>query len=98
MSLTAPESSSSVRKVSSSSPRVSRSTALAAFGKAESKKRHTHLNIVSSGVLGGRGIASQKYFWHSSWQLGEREAEADLRSGRYKDFDSVEDLLSYLRA
>lgn len=98
MSITAPESFSRVRKVSSSYPRVSRSTVLAAFVKAETRKRHTHLNIVSSGTLGGSGLASQKYFWHPAWQLGEREAEADLRSGRYKDFDSVEDLLSYLRA
>jgi len=39
---------------------------------------------------------SQAYFWTERWQAGEREAQADLESGRYQDFDSIEDLLADL--
>ena len=40
----------------------------------------------------------QSYFWMERWQAGEREAEADLESGRYQDFDSIEDMLADLEA
>jgi len=36
---------------------------------------------------------SQAYFWAEDWQKGEAEAEADIKAGRIKTFDSVEDLL-----
>jgi len=39
---------------------------------------------------------SQLYFWTNRWQEGEREADEDLRAGRYKDFDDIESLLSEL--
>ena len=39
---------------------------------------------------------SQAYFWTEAWQRGEREAEADIRSGRVKRFRSVEDLMKDL--
>jgi AbrB family looped-hinge helix DNA binding protein len=39
---------------------------------------------------------SQAYFWTESWQKGEREAENDIRSGRVKQFDSVEALFDDL--
>jgi AbrB family looped-hinge helix DNA binding protein len=39
---------------------------------------------------------SQAYFWTERWQEGEREAEEDLRAGRYKDFDDIESLLDEL--
>jgi AbrB family looped-hinge helix DNA binding protein len=39
---------------------------------------------------------SQAYFWTERWQEGEREAEQDLRAGRYKDFDDIESLLDEL--
>ena len=39
---------------------------------------------------------SQAYFWTERWQEGEREAEEDLRIGRYKDFDDIESLLDEL--
>jgi len=40
----------------------------------------------------------QSYFWTERWQAGEGEAEADLKSGRYQDFDSIEDVLADLEA
>lgn len=40
----------------------------------------------------------QSYFWTERWQAGEEEAEADLKSGRYQDFDSIEDMLADLEA
>ena len=41
---------------------------------------------------------SQAYFWTERWQDGEREADEDLRAGRYKDFDDIESLLEELES
>jgi len=40
----------------------------------------------------------QAYWWMEEWQKGEREAEADLRAGRMKAFDTVEDFIKDLRS
>ena len=39
---------------------------------------------------------SQAYFWTKRWQDGEKEAEEDLRAGRTKSFENIEDALAYL--
>ncbi|MCL4500053.1 MAG: AbrB/MazE/SpoVT family DNA-binding domain-containing protein [Chloroflexi bacterium] len=39
---------------------------------------------------------SQAWFWTKEWQEAEKTAEEDIRSGRVKEFASVEDLISYL--
>ena len=39
---------------------------------------------------------SQAYFWTKMWQEGEREADADIKAGRVKTFDSVEELIKDL--
>ena len=39
---------------------------------------------------------SQAYFWAEDWRKGEAEAEADIKAGRTKTFDSVEELLEDL--
>ena len=39
---------------------------------------------------------SQAYFWTKKWQEGEREADEDIKAGRVKTFDSVEELISDL--
>lgn len=39
---------------------------------------------------------SQAYFWTKAWQEAEQEAENDIRSGRGKTFDSVEELIKDL--
>ncbi len=36
---------------------------------------------------------SQAYFWTRRWQEGEKEADEDIRAGRVKTFDSVEELI-----
>jgi antitoxin PrlF len=41
---------------------------------------------------------SQRYFWTDRWQDGEREADENLRDGRYKDFDDIESLLEEMEA
>ena len=35
-------------------------------------------------------------FWTRKWQEGEREADEDIKAGRVKAFDSVEELISDL--
>lgn len=39
---------------------------------------------------------NQAYFWTKRWQEGEREAEEDIKAGRVKTFESVEDLIKDL--
>jgi AbrB family looped-hinge helix DNA binding protein len=39
---------------------------------------------------------SQAYYWTEEWQKAEREADEDIKAGRVKDFDSVEDLIADL--
>jgi hypothetical protein len=36
------------------------------------------------------------YFWTKKWQDAEKEAEEDIKAGRTKTFDSVNDLLKEL--
>jgi AbrB family looped-hinge helix DNA binding protein len=40
--------------------------------------------------------ASQAWFWQEDWQAGEREASADIDSGRTRRFESDEDFLASL--
>jgi len=39
---------------------------------------------------------SQAYFWTRQWQEGEREADEDIKAGRVKTFDSVDELIQDL--
>jgi AbrB family looped-hinge helix DNA binding protein len=39
---------------------------------------------------------SQAYFWTKKWQDTEKEAEEDIKTGRTKTFDTVDDLLKDL--
>jgi antitoxin MazE len=39
---------------------------------------------------------SQAYFWTKKRQESEREAHEDIKAGRVKTFDSVEELISDL--
>lgn len=39
---------------------------------------------------------SQAYFWSPEWQAAEREASEDIASGRVREFDNVDDLISSL--
>ncbi len=39
---------------------------------------------------------SQAYFWTKKWQDGEKEADADIKAGRVKAFDSAEELMKDL--
>lgn len=39
---------------------------------------------------------SQAYFWTRRWQEGEKEADEDIKAGRVKAFDSVEELIGDL--
>jgi len=39
----------------------------------------------------------QGWYWTKEWQQMEKEADHDLETGNYLDFDNVEDLLGDLR-
>lgn len=39
---------------------------------------------------------SQAYFWTKEWQEAEKEANEDIKAGRIKTFDTVEELLKDL--
>ncbi len=40
----------------------------------------------------------QTWFWSETWQAAEREAEDDLRAGRVKGFDTLDELIADLDA
>jgi antitoxin MazE len=40
--------------------------------------------------------AAQAWFWSDRWQAMEREADADIKAGRVKRFDSVDAFLAEL--
>jgi AbrB family looped-hinge helix DNA binding protein len=40
----------------------------------------------------------QIYWWTEEWQKGERETEAEIREGRVKSFERIQDLLQDLRS
>lgn len=48
--------------------------------------------VLSSVSLPG----NQAWFWASEWQAGEAEADADLREGRYRTFENMEDFINFL--
>ena len=39
---------------------------------------------------------SQAYFWTRRWQDGEREADDDLRNGRFKEFKTMDEAIKFL--
>ncbi len=39
----------------------------------------------------------QTYFWTEEWQQGEREADEDIRLGRFSEFDSADEAIEHLR-
>jgi len=41
---------------------------------------------------------SQAYFWTAEWQAAEREADEDIRAGRVRVFEGVDELLADLEA
>lgn len=38
----------------------------------------------------------QAWYWTAEWQAAEREADEDLKAGRYRDFATVEDAIADL--
>lgn len=40
---------------------------------------------------------SQTYFWTKAWQEAEKEASKDIKAGRVKSFDTVEELFEDLK-
>jgi len=40
--------------------------------------------------------ADQQWFWTEEWQAGEREAQAEIESGKVNHFNSMKDFLTDL--
>ena len=38
----------------------------------------------------------QAWFWTAEWQAKEREADDDIREGRYDDYDTADDFVNSL--
>ena len=41
---------------------------------------------------------AEAWYRTEEWQKGEREAQEDIRLGRYKDFDTAEDFIKDLKS
>ena len=41
--------------------------------------------------------ADEAFFYTPEWQAAEREVDEDLAAGRYKDFETVDDLIADLK-
>jgi len=41
---------------------------------------------------------TQAYFWTAEWQIGEKEASADIVAGRIHEFEDVEGLIASLES
>jgi AbrB family looped-hinge helix DNA binding protein len=39
----------------------------------------------------------QAWYWTPEWQAAEHEADEDLRSGRYDDFETMDDMIADLK-
>jgi hypothetical protein len=39
----------------------------------------------------------QAWFWTPEWQAGERQADEDLRTGNFDDFDTMDDFIALLK-
>ena len=40
---------------------------------------------------------SQRYFWTKKWQKSERQADKDIKEGKVKEFNSVNELIEDLK-
>jgi hypothetical protein len=43
-------------------------------------------------------LGEQAYYWTSVWQVGEKEANEDIRKGRVKKFKDAKDTIKYLHS
>ena len=41
--------------------------------------------------------AEQRYFWLEDWQVGERQAQRDIKEGKVKTSENAQDLINDLR-
>jgi antitoxin MazE len=61
-------------------------------------------DVVEIAIRNGKLIISPKklidpdqaYFWTKGWQEGEKEAEEDIKAGRVKVFEKINDLVKDL--
>ena len=56
------------------------------FGKLRAK----------AGIVPGGVPTSQAWYWSRQWQDWERQADEDIRAGRVKGFDTMDELISSL--
>lgn len=45
-----------------------------------------------------RATPDQSWFWTDAWQKKEKEADEDLREGRYRTFETMDDFITFLHS
>lgn len=63
----------------------------------ESKPQVCEFRVTSAWGVFGSAHRDIHYFWTSTWQAGEREADDDIREGRVISFDNSDEALQYLQ-
>lgn len=64
------------------------------LGRMASRNLATDLRYPALRVKKMQG--GQAYFWTTRWQKAEKEAAQDIKAGRVKSFDSVDELIKDL--
>ena len=65
---------------------------------AESKVPVCEFHVTDAWGVFGSADRDVHYFWTSTWQAGEREADDDIREGRVISFDDAGEAIQYLRS
>ena len=59
-----------------------------AFAAAAKKLNSLSLSLKKKAI-----DPSQAWFWTKEWQAAERQADEDIKAGRYTTYDSADDLI-----
>ena len=61
---------------------------------AHIEQQATEIAALREAIRNLGGDPDQAWYWTDTWQAKEREADEDLRAGRYADADDIDTLLA----